>query len=205
MRILKEILKWFPILYINRKQENSLVLPRRWGKLLFWEIPTTRFSIMDLVEIKSLSWSGYQRNKMTNPFSCILTSFMKYPIKNNLCNTAERSEVFCYTPQLSDRKDEANKTNESNSNKQPYVPFVGINIKTFGEGFKSNDLLSDNEEKRLLSHSCVKKVMRCRIKNNKKQIDSNLDNVVRHLPNDRVFTVFGKKYNDYSSLRFVLN
>ena len=106
---------------------------------------------------KKSPWSVYQRNKMKNPFSCILTSFMKYPIKNNLCNTAERSEVFCYTPQLSDRKDEANKTNESNSNKQSYVPFVGINIKTFGEGFKSNDLLSDNEEKRLLSRSCVKK------------------------------------------------
>ena len=47
--------------------------------------------------------------------------------------------------------------------------------------------------------------MRLMIRNNKKQIVNNLDNVVRHLPNDRVFTVFGKKYNDYSSPRFVLN
>ena len=121
-----------------------------------------------------------------------------------MCETAERSKV-CYTPQFCDRKEEANKANKSNSNKQPYVRFVDINIKTFGEGFKPTDLLSDNEEKRLSSSSCVKKVMRHMIKNNKKQIVNNLGNVVRHLPSDSVFTVFGKKYNDYSSSRFVLN
>ena len=60
-------------------------------------------------------------------------------------------------------------------NNQPYVPFVDINIKTFGEGFKPTDLLSDNEDKRLLSCSCVKKVMRLIIKNNNKQIVNNLD------------------------------
>ena len=130
---------------------------------------------------------------MKNPFSCTLPSFMKYPIKNNLYNTAERSEVFCYTPQLRDRKEEANKANKSNSNKQHYIPFVNINIKTFGEGLKPTDLLSGNEEKRLLSRSCVKKIMRLMIKNNKKQIVNNLDNAVRHLPNNGVFTVFGKK------------
>ena len=107
---------------------------------------------------------------MKNPFSCILPSFKKYPIKNNLYNTAERSEVFGYTPQLCDRKDEANKTNESNSNKQPYVPLVDLNIKTFSEGFKPNDLLSGNEEKRLLSRSCVKKVMRFMLKIKNKSI-----------------------------------
>ena len=122
-----------------------------------------------------------------------------------MCETAERSNVFCYTPQFCYRKEEANKANKSNSNKQPYVHVVDINIKTFGEGFKPTDLLSDNEEKRLSSGSCVKKVMRRMIKNNKKQIVNNLGNVVRHLPSDRVFTVFGKKYNDYTSSRFVLN
>ena len=138
-------------------------------------------------------WSGYRRNKMKSPFSCTLPSFMKYPIKSNLYDTTERSEVFFCTPQLCDHKEEANKANKSNSKKQPYVPFVNINIKTFSEGFKPTDLLSDNEEKILLSRSCVKKVMRLMSKNNKKLIISNLGNVVRHLPNDRVFTVFGKK------------
>ena len=71
-------------------------------------------------------WPRYQRNKMKNPFSCTLPSFMKYLIKNNLYNTAERSKVFCYTPQLCDRKEEAKKANKSNSNKQPYVPIVDI-------------------------------------------------------------------------------
>ena len=112
---------------------------------------------------------------------------MKYPIENNLYDTTERSEVFCYTPQLCDRKEEANKTNKSNSNKQSYVPFIDINIKTFSEGFKPTNLLSDNEKKIQLSRSCVKKVMRLMIKN-KKQIVNNLNDVVRHLPNDRLFT-----------------
>ena len=84
-------------------------------------------------------------------------------------DTAERSEVFCYTPQICDHKEEANKANKFNSNKEPYVPFVNLNIKSFGEGFKPFDLLSDNEEKRQLSRSCVKKVMRLMIRNNKKQ------------------------------------
>ena len=73
-------------------------------------------------------WSGYRRNKMKNPFSHTLLSFMKYPIKNNLCDKAERSKVFCYSPQLYDCKGEANKANKSNSNKQPSVPFVDVNI-----------------------------------------------------------------------------
>ena len=79
-------------------------------------------------------------------------------------HTAESSEVFCCTPQLCHGKEETNKTNKSNSNKQPYVPFVEINIKTFCEGFKPTDLLSDNEEKSLLSRTCVKKVMKLMIK-----------------------------------------
>ena len=53
---------------------------------------------------------------------------MKYLIKSNLYATAERSEVFCNTSQLCDRKEEASKANKSNSNKQPYVLFVNINI-----------------------------------------------------------------------------
>ena len=127
---------------------------------------------------------------------------MKYSIKNNLQDTAERSKVFCQKPQLCDPKEEANNANTSNSNKQPYVPFININIKTFGEAFKPTDLSSYNEGKRLLSRICRKTVMRLMIKKNKKQIINNLDNVVRHLPNNRVF---GKKYNNYTGSRFVLN
>ena len=40
--------------FMNRKQEKSLVLPRRWGKLSPWQIPMTHSLIMDLVEMKSL-------------------------------------------------------------------------------------------------------------------------------------------------------
>ena len=146
-------------------------------------------------------WSGYQRNKMKNPFSGTLPSFTKYPIKNNFYDTKQRSEVFCYMLQLCERKEEANKANKSCSNKQPYVPFVDINIKTFGEGFVLTVLLFDNQEKRLFSCNCIKSVIRLMLKNKKKQIV----NVIAHLPNNREFTVFGKKYNNYSNSRFVLD
>ena len=76
-----------------------------------------------------------------------------------------------------------------------------MNIKIFGEGFKPTDLLSDNEDKRLLSRSCVKKVMRLMIKNNKKQIVNNLD--IYQTTGFLLFSV--KKCNDYCSWRFVLN
>lgn len=149
-------------------------------------------------------WSCYQRNKMKNPFSCTLLSFKKYPIKSNFNNTEERSEVFCYMPQLCGRKEEANKSNKSNSNKQPYVPFVNINKETFGSNFVPTDLVSEDNDKRLLSRNCIKRVIRLMIKN-KKQIINYLDSVIKHLPDNRDFTVFGqKKYNDHSSSRFVL-
>ena len=118
--------------------------------------------------------SGYQRNKMKDPFSCILLSFKKYPIKSNFNNTEERSEVFCYMPQLCVRKEEANKPNKSNSNKQPYVPFLNINKETFGSNFGPTDLVFEDKDKRLLSRNCIKRVIRLMIKN-KKQIINYLD------------------------------
>ena len=36
-------------------------------------------------------WSGYKRNKLPNPFSCTLLSFMKRPVKEGLYNTSKRS------------------------------------------------------------------------------------------------------------------
>ena len=194
------------VLYPTYEKETGKLLgiTEEVGQVVILGDPNDRFFNNGFGGDEKPLWSGYRRNKMKNLFSCTLSPFMKYPIKNNLHDTAERSKIFCYTAQLCDRKEEANKANKSISNIQPYVPFVNINIKTFGEGFKPTDLLSDNEEKRLLSRSCVKKVMRLMIKNNKKVVN-NLDNVIRHLPNDRVFTVFSKKYNNYSSSRFVLS
>ena len=43
------------------------------------------------------------------------------------------------------------------------------------------------------------------VKENKARIIRNLDNVSKHLPSDREFTVLGEKHNDFSSSRFILN
>ena len=83
-------------------------------------------------------------------------------------------------------------------------PFVDINTKTFGEDFIPTNLLTQDKEKRMLCCNRMKANMRLMMINNRKQLVSNLDNVVKHLPKDREFTVFGKKYNDYSYSRFVL-
>ena len=56
---------------------------------------------------KSL-WPGYKKNKLDNPISCTPPSVVKKMIKESTSDTEERFKLFCYTPQLTDRKEEAN-------------------------------------------------------------------------------------------------
>ena len=54
-------------------------------------------------------WSGQNRKKMLNPFTCTAPSFMKQPIKERLYNSNNRSCIYCYTPQLCDRAEIVNR------------------------------------------------------------------------------------------------
>ena len=122
-------------------------------------------------------WSGYRRKKMKNPFSCTVPSFLKRPMKEGSLDTSKQSETSCYTPQLCDRKEEANKLQS-----QPFVPFISVNKENFGDGF-------------------YPEVM---VESNKNRIVTNLD-VIKNFPSDREPVVFGKKPNDLSSCRVDLN
>ena len=52
---------------------------------------------------------------------------MKRPIKDGSYNREGRSEIFCYTPQLCNRAEKVNTTNN-----KPFVPFIEVNQGPFG-------------------------------------------------------------------------
>ena len=138
-------------------------------------------------------WSGYKRNKIPNPVNFTMPSFMNRPMKENLYDTKERCEIYCFTPQLCDRIEEANK-----SQSMPYVPFIEVNKKlTLEENFVPLDLIGTDQDKR---RSAVNAVV-------KKRILRNLDHVIKKLEdgNDKEFYVCSEKYNDFSNSRFILN
>ena len=133
-------------------------------------------------------WSGYKRNKLPNPFSCTLQSFMKRPVKEGFYDTSRRSENFCYTPQLCDKFEEVNRNNT-----MPHIPFTEVNKETFGDAFYAPDLISLNLEKKAAARKAVIIVAKIMCKQNKKRLTNNLDNVIKFLPNDREFFVCGEK------------
>ena len=109
-------------------------------------------------------WSGYKRNKLPKPFSCTLPSFMKRPVKEGLYDTSKRSEVFCYTPQLCDRTEEANRNNTIT-----YIPFIEVNKATLGDDFDPPDLNSSNLEKKAAARKAVINVAKIVCKENIKK------------------------------------
>ena len=63
-------------------------------------------------------------------------SFLKRPMREGSLDTSKQSETS--TPQLCDRKEEANKLQS-----KPFVPFISVNKESFGDGFYPPDLLSE--------------------------------------------------------------
>ena len=110
-------------------------------------------------------WSGQNRKEMLNPFTCTAPSFMKQPIKERLCNSNNRSYIYCYTPQLCDRGEIANR-----SQNKPYVPFIQIGESSFGESFDLTDLLSVDAEKKLLARNPVRAMAHMMCLGNKSKI-----------------------------------
>ena len=99
-----------------------------------------------------LLWSSYRRQKMKNPFSCTIPSFLKRPMKEGSHETSKQPEIFCYTPQWCDRKEEANKVQS-----HPFVPFCSVNKESFVDGFYPPDLLSEDASKTRYARNCVMK------------------------------------------------
>ena len=144
-------------------------------------------------------WSGQKWKEMSNPFICAAPSFMKRPIKEPLHNSNDRSRIYCYAPQLCDRAEIANR-----SPNKPYVPFIQIDERSFGESFDPTDLLSVATAKKLLARNAVRAMAHMIYSDNKSKIQQNLKTVAKKLPSDREFMFCGKKLNDYSDCRIIL-
>ena len=109
--------------------------------------------------------SGYKRNKLPNRFSCTLLFFMQRPIKEGLDGTSKHSGTFCYTPQLCDRIEEANRNNT-----MPYIPFMEVNKETLGSDFYPPDFISSNLEKKLLQGKLSLTLLKSYVKKIKKDL-----------------------------------
>ena len=62
------------------------------------------------VDETKLLWSGQKRKEMPNSFTCIAPFFVKRPIKEGFYNTVEKRHIYCYTHQLCDRAEIANRS-----------------------------------------------------------------------------------------------
>ena len=98
-------------------------------------------------------WSGQKRKKILNPVSCIAPSFMKRAIKEGAYNREDHSRIYCYTLQLSDRAELANR-----SQNKVCVPFIQVNDESFGENFDPSDLVSNDPDKKFLAKNVVRAI-----------------------------------------------
>ena len=90
---------------------------------------------------------------------------MQRPIKEGLDGTSKHSGTFCYTPQLCDRIEEANRNNT-----MPYIPFMEVNKETLGSDFYPPDFISSNLEKKLLQGKLSLTLLKSYVKKIKKDL-----------------------------------
>ena len=152
------------------------------------------------VDEKNMLWSAHNKRKLANPFSSAVSSFMKRPIMEGAYNTDERCEIFCYTPQLCNRVEKAN-----THNGMTFIPFTEVNKENFRVNFYPLHLVGNDANKKASTRKAVQNVARMMCNENKQRIISNLENVAKHLPNDREFIVCGEKYNNFSDSRLILD
>ena len=152
------------------------------------------------VDEKNTLWSAYSKRKLANPLSSAVPSFVKRPIMKSAYNTDERCEIFCYTPQLCDRVEKA-----STDNGMAFIPFIEVIKENFGVNFYPPDLVGNDANKKPSTRKAVQNVARIMCNENKQRIISNLENVTKHLPNNREFIVCSEKYNDFSDSRLILD
>ena len=164
--------------------------------------PQDNFYDNGFLNEKKTLWSGFKRNKLPNPVSFTMPSFMKRPMKEGYYDPSKRCEIFCYTPQLCDRNEEANKQNN-----MPYIPFIEVNKNTLGENFHPPDLIGTDVDKKNVARKAVRTVAKIMAKENTKRIISNMEHVIKKFDNadKREFFVLGKKHNDFSNSRLILN
>ena len=164
--------------------------------------PQDNFYDNGFLNEKKTLWSGFKRNKLPNPVSFIMPSFMKRPMKEVYYDPSKQCEIFCYTLQLCDRNEEANKQNN-----MPYIPFVEVNKNTFGENFHRPDLIGTDLDQKNVARKAVRTVTKIMAKDNLHRIISNMEHVIKKFddPHKRALFVLGKRHNNFSNSRLILN
>ena len=164
--------------------------------------PHDQFFDNGFLNEKRTLWPGFKRNKLPNPVSFRMPSFMKRPMKEGYYDPSKRCEIFCYTSQLCDRNEEANKQNN-----MPYIPFIEVNKNTSGENFNPLDLIDTDLDKKNVARKAVRAVAKIRAKENLKRIISYMEHVIKKFDDadKREFFVLGKNHNDFSNSRLIFN
>ena len=77
----------------------------------------------------------------------------------------------------------------------------------FGENFHPPDLIGTDLDKKSVSRKAVCALVKIMAKESMKQIISNMEHVIKKFDNadKREFFVLGKKHNDFSNSRLILN
>ena len=104
-------------------------------------------------------------------------------MKERFFDTIKKSKIFCYNPQLCNRKEEANKVQS-----WPFAPFIIFNKESCYNGFDPPNLLSEGASKERYAINSVSNAGRLMVESNEKRIATNLDNVIKSFPSD--FQVF---------------
>ena len=136
--------------------------------------PHDQFFDSGFLNEKKTLWPGFKRIKLPNPVSFRMPSFMKRPMKEGYYDPSKQCEIFCYTSQLCDRNEEANKQNN-----MPYIPFMEVNNNTSGENFNPLDLIGTDLDKKNVARKAVRAVAKIRAKENLKRIISYMEHVIK--------------------------
>ena len=80
-----------------------------------------------------------------------------------------------------------------------------MNKEPFGQGFDLTDLLSSDPEKKSYARNSARNITKMMCEENKARITQNFENVAKHLPSDRIYTVCGEKLSEFSNWRLILD
>ena len=89
-------------------------------------------------------------------------------------------------------------------NKKPFVPFIQVDEESFGIDFAPTDRVVSDPERKFSARKAVRNIAKMMCKENEPRITQNLENVVKKLPSDRIYTICCEKLNDLSNSRFIL-
>ena len=90
------------------------------------------------------------------------------------------------------------------NNNRLFVSVIQVDKGSFGKDFSPTDLMDSDPERKLYTRKAVRNIAKMICKENEPRIAQNLENVARKLPSNRVYTICGEKFNDFSNSMYIL-